>query len=101
MSMNRKMKRFIEKEKRKMESKPLGQKLSPGKKKLAERIEQDLIKQGETIGHLKGMTEATEIYKQRFLNDVSRIDGIGPKRLPKIARALGFIEIAEELEKKL
>lgn len=100
MSMNRKMKRLIEKEQRKMMSKPLGQKLSPEKKKLAERIEQDLIKQGEAIGYLKGLTDGNEIIKERLIRDVSQIDGIGPKRLIQIAKGLGFPEIAKELEKK-
>ncbi|WEA47270.1 hypothetical protein [Priestia aryabhattai] len=100
MSMNRKVKRQLEKEQRKQMAKPLGQRLSPSQRKLAEKIEQDLIKQGEMIGHLKGLDEASQIYRERLLNIVAKIDGIGPKRLIQIAIGLGFTEIAEELEKK-
>jgi hypothetical protein len=98
--MNRTMKRNLEKEQRKQMAKPLGQKLSPSQRKFAEKIEQDLIKQGEMIGHLKGLAEASDIFQERLLNVVAKIDGIGPKRLIQIAIGLGFTEIAEELEKK-
>ena len=100
MSMNRAMKRRMKNEQLKQMDKPLGQKLSPSQRQFAERIEKSLIEQGEAIGHLKGLSEASDIYKERLINDVFRIEGIGPKRRIQIAKALGFSELAKELEKK-
>lgn len=52
------------------------------------------------LGEMNGITYMEQLYKQRFVKEVPKIQGIGPKRFVELARALGIEGITEKEYKK-
>ncbi|MDE8676475.1 hypothetical protein [Priestia aryabhattai] len=95
MSMKRKMKREHNNKLLKQMSKLPGERLTPAQKRITQQIEDFFTEKG----HIQGVAEAQQIFKQRLVNDIPKIKGVGPALYKEIAKALGFPEI-KEMEKK-
>jgi DNA polymerase/3'-5' exonuclease PolX len=61
-------------------------------KEFVRKIEEGFMAMGE----MKGITYMEELYKNRFIKEVPKVSGIGPKRFVKLAKALGISGITEK-----
>lgn len=96
MSMKRKIKREHNNKLLKQMSKLPGERLTPAQKRITQQIEDFFTEKG----HIQGVAEAQQIFKQRLIHDVPKIKGVGPALYKEITKALGFPELKEMERKK-
>ncbi|MED3932932.1 hypothetical protein [Priestia megaterium] len=90
MSLSRQLKR-----KQQLPFKPNTQFFSSEDREIAKKLEEGFIAAGE----LKGIATAEEIFRERFIENVPQIKGVGKHFRQEFAKAMGLIFTDEEIKR--
>lgn len=64
-------------------------------REIAKKLEEGFI----AVGELKGIATAEEIFRERFIEEIPNIKGIGKYLQSEIAKALGLVFTEEEIKR--